>query len=85
MTDHATGAVHPITDTEHGWELGQGVQAWMAAIDPTGQHDPAAGPFVVLEGPDGQDVAVPRVLLGVLSRGIVAAHVDAARPDRWPA
>lgn len=85
MAEHATGAVHPITDTATGWNLGHGLHAWMVAIDPTGLHDPALGPFVVLEGPDGADVTVPRALLAVLSRGIVAAHVDASRTDRWPA
>lgn len=86
MSDHATGARHPITasPTEPAWHLAGGLRSWMSDTDPTACHDPVAGPFVILEGPDGQDVAIPRNLLAVYARGILAAHVDAGRPDRWP-
>lgn len=85
MTEHATGARHPILarELEAPWELGE-LRAWMTDVDPTECYDPSEGPFVVLLGADGQEVTIPRALLGVLARGIAAAHVDAGRTDRWP-
>ncbi len=84
MTERATGVLHPITDPEAGWELDHGLKVWMAHTDPLDWNDPSAGPFVALEGWDGQVVVIPRRLLAVLARGILAAHVDSARTDRWP-
>lgn len=87
MADHVTGARHPITagQSEPAWELGDGLQAWMSASDPATWFDPSHGPFVVLQAPDGQSISIPRRLIALLARGLMAAHVDAARPDRWPA
>lgn len=82
-TEHATGARAPITDPD-GWEVVDGIIAWMMPEDPTGIFQAELGPFVILEGPDGSVVAVPRDALAVLARGLLAAHVDAARTDRWP-
>lgn len=84
VTTPATGARHPITDPEGWWELDHGLKVGMARTDPTDWNDRAQGPFVVLEGWDGQTVVIPRRLLGVLARGLLAAHVDAARTDVWP-
>ncbi len=76
------GAVHPILGgQENAWELtdtsdAEGIWAWMAD---TGTGEPS----VILQGPDGE-VHIPRNRLAVLARGLLAAHVDAGRPDHWP-
>ena len=80
-TEHATGARAPITDPA-GWEVVEGLTAWMVAKDRA--WPPESGPFVILEGLSGDSIAIPRNALGVLARGLLAAHVDAARTDRWP-
>lgn len=85
MTERATGARHPITDPEHGWEVSRDLHAWMAGTDPINTYTDDRGPFVVLEDQaDGTLIVVPNNLLAVLARGLIAAHVDSGRTDRWP-
>lgn len=82
----ATGARHPITDSaEHPWELSQDLRAWMSGADPTGTYPDDRGPFVTIEDTaEGTLIVVPNNLLAGLSRGLIAAHVDSGRTDRWP-
>lgn len=64
---------HPITlGPESAWTLhGDGPTATVAWQQPDGS--------VILQGEDGE-VAVPRNLLALLARGLLAAHVHASRP-----
>lgn len=79
----ATGARHPITEGPgHAWcldnsdpEYGE-TYAWM-------QASPDGSPAVIIQGPDGE-VYIPASKLALLSRALIAAHVDSSRPDRWP-
>lgn len=84
MTEHATGARHPITDPAHRWELSRDLHAWMTAVDPSGTYTDDRGPFVAIEDQaEGSLVVVPNNLLALLARGLIAAHVDSGRTDRW--
>ena len=82
---HATGAHHPITDPEHPWELPGGLRAWMAATDPQKVYPDRRGPFVILEEEnDGNVIVLPHNQTAILGRGLIAAHVEGCRSDRWP-
>jgi hypothetical protein len=85
MTEHATGARHPITDNaEHPWEISYDLHAWMSGADPTGTYTDDRGPFVTLEdAAEGALIVIPNNLLALLARGLIAAHVDSGRTDRW--
>jgi hypothetical protein len=83
----ATGVRHPITDSaEHPWQLSRDLHAWMSAADPTGTYPTERGPFVTLEdAAEGTLLVIPNSLIATLARGLIAAHVDSGRTDRWPA
>lgn len=77
---------HPITDPDpeaQAWQWPAG-HAWMASQDPHGLYPDGDGPFVIVVGASGEAVTVPRTSLVALATALLAAHVDAARTDRWP-